>query len=62
MITLGFSPQTWAAAILEMEWLGPIIDLKPIWFLSFFTAAITGYIKLPGHQKLDKIIFQQYEH
>ena len=42
----------WEVAILEMGWLGPILDLKLIAVFSFFTTTITDNMK---HQKLDKI-------
>ena len=38
------------------------MDLKLVWLFSFFTAVVAGHIKLLGHQKLDKMIFQQSEH
>ena len=61
IVSILFSAQTWEVAISEMGWLDPVLDLKFISHFLFFTATIAGQMKLLEHQKVDKMILQQYE-
>ena len=55
------SLQTWEVAISEMGWLGPILDMKLIPVVVFFSCNSRAN-ELLERQKLDQMIFQQPEH